>query len=237
MIKKSLRMAGLVVMAAVGMASAHLSLSGFNPAGGESLKPGDSFTITWSVDVQHQGGTDIAFSKDGGTTWTDVKKGVADGSTKNSFKWTVPNQPTTTGKIRICQLAGAVCTDANNISKPGGAGLNGSAPYVLVSNALTIAPATGITTPANQANPLTVDFHPETRNVDVSFGLTESKEVLLQVFDSQGRLLATLVQGAFASGPHKLSLFSNRLVASGGTLLFKLKVGDQVLSHTWTLLR
>jgi hypothetical protein len=83
----------------------------------------------------------------------------------------------------------------------------------------------------------TLDFDPGHHSVDASFSLSKNGPVLLQAFDSQGRLLATLVQKDFAPGSHTLSLFSNRLETQGGALVFKLKIGDQVLSHTVSLVR
>ena len=69
--------------------------------------------------------------------------------------------------------------------------------------------------------------------MNVSFALAESGPVLLQAFDTRGRLMATLVERDFAAGSHTLSLFSNRLETSRA-LLFKLTAGAQVQSHNWT---
>lgn len=231
MLKKSLRMAGLVVVAAVGMAGAHLSTTGLTPKGGETLHVGDAVSIKWTETVHHAGGTDIDLSIDGGKTWTTVKKAFADLETLNTFNWTVPNSVSTSAKLRICLGAGASCSDVK-VSDPAS-----NPPYVIVTDVFTIAAASSVIPSAEQSKDMSVQFNSDTRNVDVSFGLTESKDVQLQAFDTQGRLLATLIQGAFAAGNYRLSLFSNRLDISGGSLIFKLKIGDQLKSHTWTMVR
>ncbi len=78
-----------------------------------------------------------------------------------------------------------------------------------------------------------MDFHPETRNVEVSFNLASSQDVNLTAYDSQGRVVAVLLDGSQSAGAHRLSVFSNRMNTVSGACIFKLKVGDQVTTHTW----
>ncbi len=218
-----------IVTLAAGLSHAHLSGGTLLPKGGETLTIGQTATISWTAEENHNKGIDIAFSKDGGNTWTDIKTGFNDNAKSNTFRWTVAGQATTTGKIRICQSG--PCTD-QNVSKP-----DGDSPWYLVSGMVTVKAATSIAIPADAAHPINMDFDPRTRNVDVSFGLTEARDVSLQAFDTQGRLVATLIQGSYAAGSHNLSVFSNRLATGAGSLVFKLKVGDQVRTHTWLTLR
>jgi hypothetical protein len=230
--------AGLVFLTA-GLASAHLVDSSLIPKGGETIKVGDVVSVSWIVETAHRNGIDIGFSKDGGTTWPQkIKTGYEDtddGSGNpqpHTFKWTVPADAVTTkGKLRICQSG--PCSDAQNTSKASG----NTSPWYLVSGTFTVQSATGIVSSAADANPISVDFHPETRNVDVSFALTETQAVSLQAYDAGGRLVATLVQGNYGSGAHNLSVFSNRLLEASGTLVFRLQVGDQVKTHTWMSVR
>jgi hypothetical protein len=212
---------GLTLLAA-GMAAAHLANGSLKPAGGENLKPGDSFTISWTENIHHAGGTDIDFSKDNGATWTLVKHGFADAEGANSFKWTVPDMPTTTGKIRVCLAAGGNCADVK-VSSPS------DVPYTLVSNVFTVAAGSAIEGQAS-AGAASLRFDPATRNVDVSFALASDRDVRLQAFDSQGRLVATLVEGRHAAGVYRFSVYSNRLNAASGPLVFRLQAGDELLS-------
>lgn len=228
---------GLAVLTAVGIASAHLSLSGAKPAGGETVAVGDTLTIAFTEGNNHGFGVDIALSRDGGTTWTDIKKAFTDQAGANTFKWKVEGAATTMAKIRICQFGSSAKTPCADSEGANVLGDGSKGHYILVSPAFTISGTSALRPVTAGTNPFSVDFRPESRNVDVSFGLTEGKEVLLQAFDSQGRLLATLVQGAFAAGSHKLSLAAKGLDASGGSLVFKMKIGNQVQSHTWMSIR
>jgi hypothetical protein len=229
---------GLAIVMATGIASAHLSEDGFKPAAGETVKVGSTYAITFRASVAHTGGTDIALSVDGGETWTDIKKDYKDASGLNTFNWTVAGSASTTAKIRICQHGGLPanpCTNSDKTNSLNATNKDGN--YVMVGKAFTISGTTALRPITSASNPFSVDFRPESRNVNVSFGLAEGEDVLLQAFDHQGRLLATLVQGAFKAGSHRLSLAAKGLDASGGTLVFKLKIGDQVQSHTWTQAR
>jgi hypothetical protein len=219
-----------------GVIHAHLVDGSLLPQGGETISVGDVVSINWKTETNHLprsgvGGIDIAFSKDAGSTWTNIKAGFNDNEKINTFKWTVPaNLTTSTGMLRICQSG--PCTD-QKVSKPGENG----APWILVSGLVTIQQSTALAATPNGAHNIAMDFNPSTRNVDVSFSLARQEAVLLQAFDTQGRLAATLIDGNYAAGSHALSVFSNGLAGNGGSLVFKLKVGDQVKTHTWMSVR
>ena len=217
---------GLGCLLAAGMANAHLVSTSLTVKGGETFAPDQAVTVGWTVDVLHDGKMDLAFSKDGGTTWTTVKANFAAQNGANTFKWTVPNEPTSKGKFRVCLGVGSSCADVKTSSP-------GSAPYALVSPEFTISGGAAIRG-AEAAEPFSIDYRPATRNVDVSFGLSEARDVSLKAFDTQGRLLATLVQGRFEAGKHNLSVFSDKVDPSANTLVFKLTLGNQVRTHMWS---
>jgi hypothetical protein len=219
-------------LAVAGMAGAHLFTDGLAPGASDVLKVGDSFTITWKVQFPHNKGTDIAVSTDGGNTWTDIKKGYSEVSGANSFKWTVAGPATTKAKIRICEQADSPkpCTDADKVSDPT-SGTGGH--YVLVTPAFTIAEAGSAVRGASPAAPFSLDYRAEARSVDVAFTLDAAREVSLQAFDPQGRLVATLAQGRFGAGAHRFSAFSNR-IAAAGALVFQLRLGEEAHSLAWS---
>ena len=70
------------------------------PAGGELLRGGDTLTITWSATDAHFGPTPIAlaYSLDGGATYTDIVTATAN---TGKFAWAVPEVETTTVQVRI----------------------------------------------------------------------------------------------------------------------------------------
>lgn len=222
---------GLVLLAA-GLSNAHLIATSLLPKGGETLKVGDKVSISWTADQNHQDGIDIALSKNGGTSWTVLKAGYSDNVKQNTFNWTVTADAVTeNGLIRVCQSG--PCTDAMKTSRAGGNG----GPWYLVSGVVKIEASTALADAPGAAKNLAMDFDPATRNVEVTFGLSGPQDVQLQAFDTQGRLVATLLQGSYASGSHTLSVFSNRLAQGSGSLVFKLQVGSQVKTHTWLSVR
>jgi hypothetical protein len=232
MLRKNGLKAGFLILTAAGLAGAHLGETSLSIKGGETFAPNQSVAIKWNVSVLHEG-SDIDLSVNGGTSWTTLKEDFKETSGMNTYNWTVTSAATQTAKIRICQhqsttTAGCRSQDVTNApSNP----INGN--YILVSPAFTISAPSGLGQASDPQGAFALDFIPATRNVNVSFALAERGPVLLQAFDTRGRLLATLVESDFAAGSHKLSLFSNRLETSGA-LLFKLKAGAQVQSYNWT---
>jgi hypothetical protein len=70
-----------------------------SPNGGETWKAGSSHAITWNAtDDFGVAGIDLAWSLDGGATFTTIASGIAN---TGSFAWTVPNSPTTTARVRV----------------------------------------------------------------------------------------------------------------------------------------
>ena len=68
--------------------------------GGETLEPGEQVAINWSSDDdEFVSSVDIDLSLDGGATWAvSIASGIAD---SGGFLWTVPDQPTNTGRVRV----------------------------------------------------------------------------------------------------------------------------------------
>ena len=226
--------AGLLILMAAGLAGAHLGATSLSIKGGETFAPNQSVAIKWTVSVLHSG-SDIDLSVNGGTSWTTLKEDFQESSGENTFNWTVTGAATQTARIRICQHGSsksAGCRNQDVTSSPSSTIPSVDGNYILVSPAFTISGTSGLGHAAASQGAFALDFNPATRNVNVSFALAENGPVLLQAFDARGRLMATLVESDFAAGSHKLSLFSNRLEASGA-LLFKLKAGVQVQSYNW----
>lgn len=75
-------------------------------------------------------------------------------------------------------------------------------------------------------------FDPDAGNLDVTFGIDQAARVSLQAFDTQGKLLAILLDVNEGSGFHQLSLFSNRLQGYKGHVVFQLRAGNSMLAET-----
>jgi hypothetical protein len=219
------------VLATAAIANAHLTANSLVPQGGETLKVGDQVTITWKVGTSHDEGIDIALSKNNGTNWTDIKTAFqdkVDGAA--SFKWTIPaDAQSSQAKLRICQSAPCNDTPEHGLSNPGG-----KAPWRLVSNTFVIQGTSALAAPS-ASEALAVDFNPANRTVDVSFALNAPGKATLQAFTLEGRLVATLLDGRYEPGSHKLSVFANSLKSAQG-LVLKLNVAGITRSHTWLAL-
>lgn len=66
-----------------------------SPTGGESFQVGGNHTITWQKSAAG-GTTQIYFSANGGTNWTYITSVLG-----TSYNWTVPDQVTNQGRIRV----------------------------------------------------------------------------------------------------------------------------------------
>lgn len=73
------------------------------PNGGNNLMVGNNYYITWaSLGVQN---VKVEFSTNGGTTWTTLAANTAN---VGYFYWNIPNQITTTAKIRVSSVNSSV---------------------------------------------------------------------------------------------------------------------------------
>jgi hypothetical protein len=217
---------------AIGLASAHLgNLTA--PKTGAVFKGGEKVAIAWSIDTPHDG-IDLALSTDG-ATWTTFQANLP--KSAKSFLWTVPNTPATTARIRVCQKDGTAvkgCTDANNTGSPQtGIDVDGGQIYTLVSGKFTIQSSAGIREDNLAAGGNSIRVNPESRSVDLALSLEKDDKVLLQAFDAQGRLVATLMDAEQKAGFRTISLYSNALDVSR-PLWFKLQAGSRASTLTWT---
>jgi hypothetical protein len=228
--KNTMGLVGLVA----GLSCAHLVDDTLEPKGGETLTVGQVLAIKWTAQINHPDhaeGVNIALSKDGGATWQSIREKYGDNEKNNTFNWTVPaSAATAQGKIRICQSG--PCTNSHNANR-----LTSGPPWVLVSSAFTVQTSTGIASQAQSQLGFSLDYHPDTRNVNVAFALKAAGPVLLQAFDTRGRLVATLIEKDYAAGSHAFSVFSNALGSASGSMVFKLSAAGEVKTHTWMPLR
>jgi len=74
----------------------------------------------------------------------------------------------------------------------------------------------------------------------ISFSLASAEQVQVTIYDSQGRLIRTLVQATLAAGNHELRWDGcdgrNRVLASG-VYFYQLTAGDQIARNKLLLLR
>jgi photosystem II stability/assembly factor-like uncharacterized protein len=89
-------------------------------------------------------------------------------------------------------------------------------------------PVTGFQLSQNYPNP----FNPSTT---IQYQLENTGEVLLQVFDIQGRLVEMLVDGVKTAGSHQLQFDGSSLAS--GTYIYRLTIDGKVLTKTMQLIK
>jgi hypothetical protein len=78
------------------------SLRVITPNGGEQLVIGTRYAITW-YGTDSRTNVKIAYSGNGGETWSDI---VSDTENDGEYDWTVPDEPSETGLVRISEIDG-----------------------------------------------------------------------------------------------------------------------------------
>lgn len=79
----------------------HLDAASYSLKDAQAFNVGDTVTITWKINIPHQGFT-LYLSLDNGSTWTAVKENLPSNST--SVKWLVPDTVVGNAKIRVYQF-------------------------------------------------------------------------------------------------------------------------------------
>lgn len=206
-----------------------------NPKTGQSHEAGAMVTITWSVDQPHNN-QDLAYSTDG-KTWTSITTNL--GRTATSFSWKVPGTPSTTVRVRVCQkqnLGGTVagCTDNENTQNlSAGKQVAGGSVYTAITGNFTIQGGTGVKDAKAGARPERLKLNASSNQVEASFQLANPGRVLLQAFDAQGRLVATLMDENRAGGPQSISVPAQDFGGSRATV-YRLQAGEQVVGKSYS---
>jgi hypothetical protein len=173
--------------------------------------PGDTLTVSFGVDIPHPGGCNVDLSLDG-KTWKTIKASIP-AKTKQTYfyKWTVGADTSSHGRLRICQMNGKQCTDADSTDDPKGSTVAGSR-YFLISSPFAIT--------AKSIVPSQIEFNAGSSRsfrqigpgaLDLAFSLTSDGLVSLIAYNAQGRKTAVLFRDRFTTGSHRISLFSEAL--------------------------
>lgn len=114
------------------------------PNGGEVLPVNATVQITWNQTFLNN--IRIEYSTNNGSSWTDIINSYP--ASAGEFLWTVPNQITTQGKIRLTDLVNTLITDVsdqvfyiqdNSTNKYGGGSFDGYASGFNIANAVILA--------------------------------------------------------------------------------------------------
>lgn len=205
-------------------AMAHLGTLS-EPKAGQTYQVGSTLAVKWTIDADHPGGIDLAYSKANGP-WVTIATGL--NRTATAQNWTLPESAQGSNiRLRVCQRGTTSrCTDAHNTSQPAGAGGD---IYTLVSGNFTISAPT-IIRPGSIFDGASLAYRPESRSVEVAFTLATPERVTLEAFDTQGKRLAILMNNQKPNGRHVLSIFSHALNVTTPFIL-RLQIGDKVLQQ------
>jgi hypothetical protein len=193
-----------------------------SPNGGEVFTMGQTVPITWQSNMG--GNVILRLTKNGVVHRTIVSSTANDGS----FDWLIPTDLVAASdyKVRVTSLVNTAIKDNSNTfftinaaSGPSGdpvAGKSGEA----LPKAYTLEGSY-----PNPFNPVTV----------LRYGLPESADVRLVVYDVLGRVVARLVAGEQGAGWHAVT-FDGSLLPSG-VYLYRLEAGSFTQSRTMLLVK
>ena len=162
------------------------------PNGGESWNDGSIHQITWTA-TDNVGVTsiDIYYSINNGTSWLTVATGEANDGT---YDWTVPNNPSTLALVKVSahDAAANIGSDQSN------------ADFTIVS--VSGVPGQDVDPRGIPAQVVLLPNRPSPFNeaTEIEFGLPKAQAVSLKAYGVDGRLVATLADGPYSAGYHKI---------------------------------
>jgi hypothetical protein len=147
------------------------------PAAGAQLVAGSAADVKWDFDPEVAAVT-LVSSVDDGATWTVVAEGVAN---RGSYRWTVPNTPTSTARLAVVSLYRQDGTELVNQSE-----YAVSAPFSITS---TLGVGDGIAQFGMRIP------NPSGSQVHLDFSLPSAAAAELAVFDVVGRRVESRAVG------------------------------------------
>jgi Zn-dependent metalloprotease len=202
------------------------TVSVLDPNGGESLTGGHGaeFAIAWSAsDDVGVVTTKILLSTDGGATYPDT---LASGALTSPWTWVLPEVDETACRIKVICLdaalnAGSDQSDADfEIISVAGAPVGRPLPDEVVLFQNRPSPFGGQT--------------------EIEFGLPGPARISLKVYGVDGRLVATLADGAYPGGYHR-ALWTGSdgrgAAVSAGMYFYRLETPEKVLTRKTLVVR
>ncbi len=207
------------------------SLSVTSPNGGEGFKPGSKTSITWSSSSISN--VKIEFSADGGSTWQTIASSVS--ASTGTYSWTIPNQITSKGLIKVVSLSDSSFNDISNnyfkianitVNSPNGgeryqSGKTQSISWSATSNVSSVnieLSTDGGSTWSNIATNQSAN-----QNYSWRIGTTPSSNALIRVTDASNSSISDTSDNSFVI--ESLSL----VYPSGGEYF----LADSVINITW----
>ncbi len=192
------------------------------PNGGESFGIGSTMDIDWNqsddIGVVH---VEILLSTDGGASFDQV---ITEGALNGSFNWTVNALAGSTNRVKV------ICHDTAGNSTEAISAANFTIGGV---SAAGDVPAGRVVLSQNAPNP----FNPRT---EIKFSVPTDQDVSLRIYNVEGRLVRTLIQGRQIAGAHSIMWSGQNdqggMVASG-LYFYRLNTDSGTLTRKMTLLK
>jgi hypothetical protein len=198
----------LIILIVADSVDAHVTLD--KPMGGETFVTGETVSIKWILDIQHnQNNWDLYFSSNGGSDWEGIELNID--THQLSYAWTVPQIITDNARIRIVQ------------DNTGGDYVDESEDFTITDVQTSIG--------VQEKNPAVFKLHPNYPNpfnptTVINYELPNSTNIDLSVYNLLGQKIVTLVSGQQNAGYHSIEW--NALHLSAGAYFIKLQADDFV---------
>ncbi len=207
----------LIGVSGTGSPSAAVAVTA--PNGGELWRQGTQHPITWMAFGLDR--LELSYKISPTDSWRRIAQSVD--ASVGSYSWTVPNTPTTQGRVKVVDRAtGSIIDSSDNV--------------FTIDGSTSVASYSGIPTEfellQNYPNP----FNPSTT---ISYGIPHESQVSLKVFNMIGQEIATLVNERQSAGRYTIVFDTQKLtgIASSGLYLCRFSAGDFVEIRKMTLLK
>lgn len=190
----------------VQITEAHVELD--FPEGGEVFLTGETITIEWTEEIEHNTSKWILeYSVDGGSSWNTIDEVEYENT---EYQWKIPDQLTEEARVRVTQ----VNPDYNN--------------FTSASDNFHIRESTSIDDKPDR-NPIAYKLsknHPNPFNpsTTIRYSLPKATKMELSIYNLSGRKISTLVNGKRSRGTHSIRFNAENL--SSGIYLYRIKTPD-----------
>jgi hypothetical protein len=163
-----------------------------SPNGGETWLVGSTQNITWAFtgSIPY---VVISYSTDGGSSWFAIAKSITN---TGSYSWNIPDTPTSNAMVRVYSSSNSSIGDVSNYS------------FVIYRSEIIIEPwkTSGRLTEIPNEFALNQNYpNPFNPNTMINFDLPEDDHVILNIYNINGQLVRTLMNGARTAGSHSIT--------------------------------